>query len=44
MAKIMVVDDNPILRTVIKKFLEGEGYEVMETENGQGCLEELKGG
>ena len=44
MNKIMIVDDNPEVRVVIKATLEREGYEVTEAENGTRCLEILYSG
>lgn len=32
--KILVVDDSPINRTILRKILESDGYEVLEAENG----------
>jgi CheY-like chemotaxis protein len=43
-AKLMVVDDNKDFRTVMRMFLEREGYEVVESESGEQCLEKLKKG
>lgn len=42
MAKIMVVDDDPDMRLVIKRLLEREGYKVLEAENGEKCLREAE--
>ena len=33
--KILVVDDEELIRNVVKEYLENEGYEVSEAENGQ---------
>lgn len=41
MAKIMVVDDDPMIRNLVRMLLEEKGYEVMESENGLDCLEKL---
>lgn len=38
----MVVDDEEKIRYVIRKILEGEGYEVIEAEGGSQCLEILE--
>ncbi len=35
MAKILVVDDEEPIRTLISKILEKDGHSVMESENGQ---------
>jgi CheY-like chemotaxis protein len=43
-AKIMIVDDNKDFRTIIRMFLEREGYEVVESEDGEQCLEKLQSG
>jgi CheY-like chemotaxis protein len=40
-AKILVVEDDPSLRTVIRLVLEQEGYEIAEASNGQVALDEL---
>lgn len=42
MAKIMVVDDEPDMRLVLRKLLEREGYKVIEAENGEECLREAE--
>lgn len=39
MKKILVVDDEPELRTAVKIRLEVEGYDVIAAENGKQCLE-----
>ncbi|MBF0100032.1 MAG: response regulator [Desulfobacterales bacterium] len=36
--KILVVDDSPILRTIIREELESGGYEVSEASNGKAAL------
>jgi len=41
MAKIMVVDDDSMIRNLVRMLLEEKGYEVMESENGLDCLEKL---
>jgi len=40
----MVVDDDPAVRTVVRRILENEGYEVVESENGEECLRMLQNG
>lgn len=40
--KILVVDDSPINRTILRKILESDGYEVLEAENGQIALNILE--
>ncbi|MBU2559475.1 response regulator [archaeon] len=42
MAKILIVDDEEKIRYIVRKMLEGEGYEVIEAEGGKECLEILK--
>jgi two-component system chemotaxis response regulator CheY len=34
MACILVIDDAPLLRTILRRFLETAGYEVVEAEDG----------
>lgn len=36
--KILVVDDNPDIRTMLQSYLLSEGYEVLTAENGQKAL------
>jgi CheY-like chemotaxis protein len=40
--KIMVVDDAEKIRFVVRKMLEGKGYEVIEAESGSQSLEILE--
>ncbi|MFH1774401.1 MAG: response regulator [Methanobacteriota archaeon] len=42
MAKIMVVDDDPDMRLLLRRLLEREGYEALEAENGEKCLREAE--
>ena len=42
MAKIMSVDNDPNITTMVKKMLETEGYEVTTAMGGGECLEKLK--
>jgi two-component system chemotaxis response regulator CheY len=42
MAKILIVDDAEFLRVRISKMLTGEGYEVIEAENGLRAVETFK--
>jgi CheY-like chemotaxis protein len=44
MKKLMIVDDDEQLRTVLRAILEQEGYEVSVAESGQKCLDMLKSG
>lgn len=39
--RILVVDDEPIIREVLSDLLDSQGYEVTTAENGQVALEEL---
>ena len=39
MPKILVTDDAAFVRSKIRKFLESEGFEVLEAENGQQALD-----
>ena len=39
---ILVVEDNPTIRLLIKKGLEKEGFEVVDVENGEAALEVIK--
>jgi two-component system alkaline phosphatase synthesis response regulator PhoP len=41
-SKIMVVDDEEKIRYVVRKILEGKGYEVIDADGGKQCLEILK--
>ena len=38
---ILVVDDDEVLRILIRQFLEGEGYAVVEAEDGHAALAKL---
>jgi DNA-binding response OmpR family regulator len=40
--RVLVVDDEPLMRGVIKRLLGIEGYEVLEAEDGTGALEMLR--
>ncbi len=42
MAKILVVDDAEFLRVRISKMLTGNGYEIVEAENGARAVEKYK--
>ncbi len=44
MAKILVVDDNPEITTLVKETLEREGYDVIEVSSGEECLTLLYSG
>ncbi|MEX2450393.1 MAG: response regulator [Rhodospirillales bacterium] len=34
MAKILIIDDDPFIRLILRRILEKEGYEVVETDDG----------
>ena len=38
---ILIVDDDEVMRMLLRQFLEGEGYAVTEAEDGQAALERL---
>jgi OmpR family response regulator RpaB len=40
--KILVVEDNTTLATMLEYLLKGEGYEVLVTEDAEKALEEFK--
>jgi two-component system response regulator AtoC len=42
--RILVADDDNAIRTLLKTFLEGEDFEVIEATNGQEALEGLRSG
>jgi len=39
---IMVVDDEPDIRSTVKAILEKEGYEIITAVNGDDCLKKLE--
>lgn len=39
--KILIADDDPEIREVLRLLLTGEGYQVIEVENGEAALEKL---
>jgi two-component system, OmpR family, KDP operon response regulator KdpE len=41
--RILVVDDDPQIRRVMRVTLTGHGYEVDDAKNGEGALEKLRG-
>jgi two-component system cell cycle sensor histidine kinase/response regulator CckA len=44
--RLLVVDDEAVVRTVVVRTLEAEGYQVLSAENGQAaleCLEQMAG-
>ncbi|AKJ63547.1 sigma-54-dependent transcriptional regulator [Kiritimatiella glycovorans] len=42
MARILVVDDEPVVLNLLNKILSGEGYEVTPVDNGEAALAELQ--
>ncbi|HUJ22940.1 MAG TPA: response regulator [Bryobacteraceae bacterium] len=42
MKKVLVADDNPVSRELIREILETEDYEVIEAGNGREALEKLR--
>lgn len=42
MAKIMVVDDDPYIRELLRVFLQREGFDIVEAEDGQEALAKLE--
>ncbi|MCP5114599.1 MAG: response regulator, partial [bacterium] len=39
--RILIVDDEPLIRQSLKGVLEDEGYQTTEVESGEACLMEL---
>ncbi len=39
MARIMIVDDEELVRYALREILEDEGYEIIEACNGAQCIE-----
>jgi two-component system chemotaxis response regulator CheY len=42
--RILVVDDEPSIRTVVRIMLEKAGYDVLEAENGETAIEAINTG
>jgi two-component system chemotaxis response regulator CheY len=42
--RVLVVDDEPSVRTVVRLILEKAGYDVLEAENGEKAIEAINGG
>ena len=40
--KVLVVDDDPVIRILVSDYLSAKGCQVDVAENGQSCLEELE--
>ena len=41
--KILVVDDNPSIRDLLRLILEGSGYEVSEAQHGWSAIAQMQG-
>jgi len=39
---VLVVDDNPAIRQILRRILEDEGYAVTEAQNGRAALDRIK--
>lgn len=42
--RVLIVDDEPSVRTIVRLILEKAGYEVLEAENGETAIEALNTG
>ena len=42
MKRVLLVDDEPVLRSVVRQFLEFSGYEVVEAADGRHALDLAK--
>ena len=42
MKTVLVVDDEPVLRTIVREVLHEEGYAVIEAADGRGMLEMME--
>jgi two-component system chemotaxis response regulator CheY len=42
--RILVVDDEPAIRAVVRKMLEKDGYDVVEAEDGEAAIEAVHTG
>jgi two-component system chemotaxis response regulator CheY len=42
--RVLVVDDEPSIRTIVRLILEKAGYDVLEAENGEAAIEALNSG
>lgn len=40
--KILVIDDDDFIRTIISQALQSEGYDIKEYDNGEDAIEDLK--
>jgi len=41
--RILLVDDDPMVRLLVRQMLQADGYELIETENGRAGLEQFIG-
>lgn len=41
MVKIMVVDDDPFIVDVLRRFFTRRGYDIVSADNGEACLEKI---
>ena len=42
--RVLVVDDEPVVRTLVRMTLEKAGYQVLEAENGEHAIEAINTG
>ena len=42
--RVLVVDDEPSVRTIVRLILEKAGYDVLEADNGEAAIEALNAG
>lgn len=42
MARILVVDDDEIIRSILKEILGNQGYDVLEASDGDSCVEQAR--
>ena len=40
--KILVTDDNPVNRLILKELLEAKGYNIIESDSGEDCIRKAK--
>ena len=40
--RILIVDDDPVIRVLIEEFLQSHGYEVKVVDSGETCLSQLE--
>lgn len=40
--KVIVADDEPVVREIVRQVLQAEGYKVIEAENGQEAVEQVE--